>query len=49
LNWGVSAFFFQTYFGFSGFRSYQREIIQKVLEGRDCLVVMATGSGKSIW
>jgi ATP-dependent DNA helicase RecQ len=38
----------KTYFGFSGFRSYQREIIQKVLEGRDCLVVMATGSGKSI-
>uniref|UniRef100_A0A0D9X300 ATP-dependent DNA helicase n=1 Tax=Leersia perrieri TaxID=77586 RepID=A0A0D9X300_9ORYZ len=38
----------KTYFGFSGFRSYQQEIIQKVLEGRDGLVVMATGSGKSI-
>ncbi|CAN6206495.1 unnamed protein product [Urochloa humidicola] len=36
------------YFGYSSFRPYQREIIQKVLDGRDCLVVMATGSGKSI-
>ncbi|KAL6657204.1 hypothetical protein ACP70R_004984 [Stipagrostis hirtigluma subsp. patula] len=36
------------YFGYSAFRPYQREIIQKVLDGRDCLVVMATGSGKSI-
>ncbi|KAM0834445.1 hypothetical protein ACQ4PT_063596 [Festuca glaucescens] len=36
------------YFGYTGFRPYQREIIQKVLEGRDCLVVMATGSGKSM-
>lgn len=39
----------QGYFGYSAFRPYQREIIQKVLDGRDCLVVMATGSGKSIW
>ncbi|CAD6216639.1 unnamed protein product [Miscanthus lutarioriparius] len=36
------------YFGYSTFRPYQREIIQKVLDGRDCLAVMATGSGKSI-
>ncbi|CAA7389197.1 unnamed protein product [Spirodela intermedia] len=36
------------YFGHSQFRPYQREIIQKVLDGRDCLVVMATGSGKSL-
>ncbi|XP_051213624.1 uncharacterized protein [Lolium perenne] len=36
------------YFGYTGFRPYQREIIQKVLDGRDCLVVMATGSGKSM-
>ena len=39
----------QGYFGYSSFRPYQREIIQKVLDGRDCLVAMATGSGKSIW
>ncbi|XP_073040395.1 uncharacterized protein [Primulina eburnea] len=36
------------YFGFSKFRSYQKEIVEQILEGRDCLVVMATGSGKSL-
>ncbi|MFS7903155.1 putative DNA helicase [Helianthus anomalus] len=36
------------YFGFSTFRPYQKEIIEKILEGRDSLVVMATGSGKSL-
>ncbi|CAN6468404.1 unnamed protein product [Victoria cruziana] len=36
------------YFGFSYFRLYQKEIIQEILKGRDVLVVMATGSGKSV-
>ncbi|XP_048227320.1 probable ATP-dependent DNA helicase RecQ [Ricinus communis] len=36
------------YFGFSGFRPYQKEVIEKILERKDCLVVMATGSGKSL-
>ncbi|XP_022642316.1 uncharacterized protein LOC106776266 isoform X2 [Vigna radiata var. radiata] len=36
------------YFGFSHFRPYQREVIEKIIERRDCLVVMATGSGKSL-
>ncbi|KAK4274954.1 hypothetical protein QN277_018107 [Acacia crassicarpa] len=36
------------YFGFSEFRPYQRDVIEKILEKRDCLVVMATGSGKSL-
>ncbi|XP_028121144.1 uncharacterized protein LOC114318451 isoform X3 [Camellia sinensis] len=36
------------FFGYSTFRPYQKEIIEKILEGRDCLVVMATGSGKSL-
>ncbi|KAJ9167340.1 hypothetical protein P3X46_022003, partial [Hevea brasiliensis] len=36
------------FFGYSGFRPYQKEVIEKILERRDCLVVMATGSGKSL-
>ncbi|XP_076957204.1 uncharacterized protein LOC143632618 [Bidens hawaiensis] len=36
------------YFGFSAFRPYQKEIIHNILEGKDSLVVMATGSGKSL-
>jgi ATP-dependent DNA helicase RecQ len=40
---------FQDYFGFLSFRPYQKEVIEKIIEKRDCLVVMATGSGKSLW
>ncbi|KAH6765361.1 hypothetical protein C2S52_000187 [Perilla frutescens var. hirtella] len=36
------------YFGFSKFRPYQKEIVETILQGKDCLVVMATGSGKSL-
>ncbi|HIE26006.1 TPA: ATP-dependent DNA helicase RecQ, partial [Candidatus Poribacteria bacterium] len=35
-------------FGFDAFRSGQREAISYVLDGRDTLVVMPTGSGKSL-
>ncbi|KAA0041763.1 ATP-dependent DNA helicase RecQ-like isoform X1 [Cucumis melo var. makuwa] len=35
-------------FGFSAFRPYQKEIVQDILLGKDCLVVMSTGSGKSL-
>jgi ATP-dependent DNA helicase RecQ len=35
-------------FGFSGFRPGQREACRAALEGRDVLVVMPTGSGKSL-
>src|ERR687895_209037 len=34
-------------FGFDGLRPGQREAIEAVLAGRDTLVVMSTGSGKS--
>lgn len=36
------------YFGFTRFRPHQKEIINNVLQCKDCLVVMATGSGKSL-
>ncbi|CAL9178683.1 unnamed protein product [Musa hybrid cultivar] len=36
------------HFGYLQFRSHQKEVIEKILDGKDCLVVMATGSGKSL-
>ena len=38
----------QRVFGHSGFRSPQDEVVARVLEGRDVLVVMPTGGGKSL-
>src|SRR5580692_4394235 len=35
-------------FGFEAFRSGQAEIVSAILEGRDVLAVMPTGSGKSL-
>jgi ATP-dependent DNA helicase RecQ len=36
------------YFGFRKFRPGQAEAVNSALEGRDTLVVMPTGSGKSL-
>lgn len=36
------------YFGFDTFRQGQREIIEKILDGKDVLGVLPTGGGKSI-
>ncbi|KAJ0008009.1 hypothetical protein Pint_30687 [Pistacia integerrima] len=36
------------FFGYSEFRPYQKEVIHQIIDKRDCLVVMATGSGKSL-
>jgi ATP-dependent DNA helicase RecQ len=38
----------ENYFGFREFREPQREIISEILSGRDVLVVMPTGGGKSL-
>ena len=35
-------------FGFDDFRPGQQEVIDAVLEGRDCIAVMPTGAGKSL-
>ena len=36
------------YFGFDGFLDAQQEVVDQVLAGRDGLVVMPTGGGKSL-
>ncbi|NNE69798.1 MAG: ATP-dependent DNA helicase RecQ [Rhodothermales bacterium] len=35
-------------FGFSEFRPGQREVVDAVLEGKDCIALMPTGAGKSL-
>jgi ATP-dependent DNA helicase RecQ len=35
-------------FGYDAFRPGQREIIEAVLDGRDCIALMPTGAGKSV-
>ena len=35
-------------FGFENFRPGQREVVDAVLAGRDCIAVMPTGAGKSL-
>lgn len=41
-------FFLKSVFGFDTFRSHQEDVCQKILEGRDVLLVMPTGAGKSL-
>jgi ATP-dependent DNA helicase RecQ len=38
----------RTHFGFDDFREGQREVIEAILNGKDAVVVMPTGSGKSL-
>jgi len=38
----------QKHFGFDDFREGQREVVGSILEGKDAVVVMPTGSGKSL-
>ncbi|MDR0388206.1 MAG: DNA helicase RecQ [Treponema sp.] len=38
----------KTHFGYTGFRPGQEEVIDALLAGRDALIVMPTGAGKSL-
>ena len=38
----------QQHFGYNDFRPGQREVVEALLEGRDCLAVLPTGAGKSL-
>jgi ATP-dependent DNA helicase RecQ len=38
----------QKVYGFAGFRGHQHEVIETALAGRDSLVLMPTGGGKSL-
>ena len=36
------------WFGYEQFRPGQREVVDAILSGRDCLAVLPTGAGKSV-
>ena len=36
------------YFGFEEFLDHQRQVVEKIADGRDLCVVMPTGAGKSL-
>ena len=38
----------KTWFGHDTFRPGQKEIMDTILSGRDCLAILPTGAGKSI-
>lgn len=48
MNIEVARHVLQTYFGYTDFRESQREAIEALLSGEDCLAIMPTGAGKSI-
>jgi ATP-dependent DNA helicase RecQ len=47
-TWNQARAAFKKIWGYEDFRPPQREIISSLLSGKDALVVMPTGGGKSI-
>jgi len=39
--------FLKEFFGFDGFKGNQEIVINSILSGEDCFVIMPTGAGKS--
>ena len=37
------------FFGFDGFKGTQQQVVESVLRGEDCFVIMPTGAGKSLF
>ncbi len=40
--------FLKEFFGFDGFKGNQEAVIQSIMAGEDCFVIMPTGAGKSL-
>jgi len=47
-SWNDVRIAFKKIWGYDNFRPPQGEIIRSILEGRDALIVLPTGGGKSI-
>lgn len=48
MGWGMFEQALQRHFGFDRFRDGQGEVVEAVMRGEDAVVVMPTGSGKSL-
>ncbi|NCG13604.1 MAG: DEAD/DEAH box helicase, partial [Planctomycetia bacterium] len=44
----ASEIFLQEVFGYESFREPQQEVIERVVSGKNALVLMPTGGGKSL-
>ena len=40
--------FLKEFFGFDTFKGNQEVVIQSIMDGKDCFVIMPTGAGKSM-